>query len=138
MQFPPHNISFWPFFLKLIQGVELFCLKLVQIFINDWCFDCVSLAEISFFKVIVFDDFFLMPGNVIEIVNSMAECTVVFVKNAETTEIETTERTFLFQLGLVLNHLNYLVLDFLLVKLHRVKVVLKILLKLFGVNSFLI
>ncbi len=119
MHFLSDNVSFRPFFIKLIQCEDLFSLELIQIFVDAWTLDGFSLTEISLFQVVILNDFFRMPECINEIMNAMTEGTIFLVINAETPEIITTERTFLFDLlGFVLDNLHDLVLDLLLVELH--------------------
>lgn len=91
MHFLSDNVSFRPFFIDLIQCEYLFSLELIQIDVDAWRLDCFSLAEISLFKVVILNDLFRMPGCINEIMNAMAEGTIIFIKKAKASEIITTE-----------------------------------------------
>ena len=89
-------------------------MKIEQIFINSWALYGIALAEFGCFQIVVLNDLIHGHLRVVEIVNSMAEVAILFIKKTKPSEEIAAERTFfLVLIGLKLNHFNNVVFDLL-------------------------
>ena len=114
-----NKISLISVFLKILQGEDFFSLKLIKIFVYYWGFYCLILCKISFFEVIILNDFFWVPFTIIQIMNTMTKSAIFSIVNTQTPQIISTKRSLFWCLyTLVLYEFDNIFLDLLLSKVH--------------------
>lgn len=86
----PDELPFSSIFIQFFNREYFLCLKLIQIFIDSWAFDCFLLIEVCVFKIIKFN-LLTLPIIVIQISNTMTKLAIFWLIKTQSSEKISTE-----------------------------------------------